>query len=153
MRAFRFILPLALVASPALAQAPKPASTPETIPETIAVPRELTDPAVADRLAGMMQALSNAFLNLPVGEIEAAAEGRPVSQADHSRTIRDMGRKDDPNFDRNFDRRLAESRVTLRASLTALATALPAMIKGLTDAGRALEKATANLPNPTYPKR
>jgi hypothetical protein len=148
MRAFQFILPLALAASPVLAQT-KPAPP----PETIVVPRELTDPAMADRLAGMVQALSKAFLNLPVGEIEAAAEGRPATQADRGRTIRDMGRRDDPNFDRNFDRQLAESRVTLRASMKAMATALPAMIKGLTDAGRALEKAAANLPSPNYPKR
>ncbi len=148
MRAFKFILLLALVASPALAQnrAAPPA-------ETIVVPPELTDPAMADRLGGMMQALSKAFLNLPVGEIAAAAEGRPVTNADRGRTIRDLGRKQDPNFERNLDRDLAASRVTMQATMKAFATALPAMMKGLTEAGRALEQATANLPSPVYPKR
>ena len=65
---------------------------------------------MADRLGGMMQALSKAFLNLPVGEIEAAAEGRPATQADRRQTIRDLGRKQDPNFERNLDRDLATSR-------------------------------------------
>jgi hypothetical protein len=155
MRAFQLILPLALVASPALAQPPAPATPPAPAAptETIVVPPELTDPAMADRLGGMMQALSKAFLNLPVGEIEAAAEGRPVTSADRGKTIRELGRKSDPNFERNLDRDLAVSRTTIHASMKAFATALPAMIKGLTDAGRALEQATANLPSPNYPRR
>jgi len=152
MRAFPFILPLMLVASPALAQA-KPAPAPSAPPEAIVVPPELTDPAMADRLGAMMQSLSKAFLNLPVGEIEAAAEGRPVTRADRGRTIRELGRREDPNFERNLDRQLADSRAVMQASMKAFATALPAMIKGLTEAGRELEKATANLPSPNYPKR
>ena len=60
MRAFQLIVPLALVASPALAQTkPAPATA---APETITIPRELTDPAMADRLARMMLAMSMAFL-------------------------------------------------------------------------------------------
>lgn len=152
MRAFQFILPLALVASPALAET-KPAPQPETIPETISVPPELTDPAMTDRLGRMMQALSKALLNLPVGEIEAAAKGRPATEADRRQTIRDLGRKQDPNFERNLDRQLAMSRVTMQAGMKALATAMPAMIKALNEAGRAIEEATANLPSPVYPKR
>jgi hypothetical protein len=149
MRAFQLILPLMLVASPALAQPPAPAAP----PETVIVPPELTDPAMADRLGAMMQGLSKAFLNLPVGEVEAAVEGRPATRADRGRTIRELGRREDPNFERNLDRQLADSRAVMRASMKAFATALPAMIKGLTDAGRELEKATANLPSPNYPKR
>jgi hypothetical protein len=148
MRLCLLVLPLALMASPALAQA-KPAPP----PETITVPPELTDPAMADKLGRMMQAMSKAFLNLPVGEIEAAAEGRPVTQADRRRTVRELGRKDDPNFERNLERDLAMSGATMQASMKALAAALPAMMKGLTDAAREIEKATANLPSPNYPKR
>lgn len=147
MRNALLVLPLALMASPVLAQA-RPAP-----PETIAVPRELTDPAMAERLGRMMQAMSQAFLNLPVGEIEAAAEGRAPTAADKRRTVRDAGRMDDPNFDRNFQAHLADGRAGMQAGMAALAKALPAMMKGLSEAGRELEKATANLPNPNYPKR
>jgi hypothetical protein len=148
MRAFQLILPLALMASPALAQT-KPAPP----PETITVPPELTDPAMTDRLGTMMQALSKAFLNLPVGEIEAAAKGRPATEADRRQTIRDLGRKQDPNFERNLDRDLAASRVAMQASMKAFAAALPAMTRSLAEARRAIEQVTANLPNPNYPKR
>jgi hypothetical protein len=148
MRAFQFILPLALVASPALAQ-PQPASQ----PEQVNVPPELTDPATADRLGGMMKALSKAFVNLPVGEIEAAAEGRPATQADRRRTIGDLGRKHDPNFDRNLDRDIDASRGAVQASMKAFTAALPALNKSIAEARRAIEQATANLPSPLYPKR
>ena len=152
MRVFQLILPLALVASPALAQT-KPAPPPEVIPETITVQPELTDPAMADRLGGMMQALSKAFLNLPVGEIEAAAEGRPATQTDRRETIRDLGKKANPNFERNLNQQLEASRVSMQATMKAFAAALPAMTKSLAEARRAIEQVTANLPNPNYPKR
>ena len=151
MRAFQLIVPLALVASPALAQTkPAPATA---APETITIPRELTDPAMADRLARMMQAMSKAFLEMPVGEIEAAAEGRPATRADRRRTVRQIGRAEDPNFERDLQRQIANSKPMIEASMKALATALPAMMKGLSEAGRELEKATANLPSPNYPKQ
>jgi hypothetical protein len=150
MRLCLLMVPLALTASPALAQA-RPA--PATGPEAITIPPELTDPAMADKLGRMMQAMSKAFLNLPVGEIEAAAEGRPATRADRRRTVRELGRKDDPNFERNLERDLAMTGPAIQASMKALAAALPAMMKGLSEAGRELEKATANMPSPTYPKQ
>ena len=152
MRAFLLIVPLAVVASPAVAQT-RPAPPPAAPSEAIVVPPELTDPAMADRLARMMQAMSKVFLELPVGEIEAAAEGRPATRADRRRTVRALGRADDPNFDRNFQREIANSKPMIEASMKALAAALPARMRGLSEAGRELEKATANLPSPNYPKQ
>jgi hypothetical protein len=150
MRTGLLVLPLALMASPLLAQA-RPAPAAPT--EAITIPPQLSDPATAEKLGRMMQAMSKAFLDLPVGEIEAAAEGRRATRADRRRTVRELGRKDDPNFERNFQRDLAESGVMTQAGIKAFVAALPAMMKGLTEAGRELEKATSNLPSPTYPKR
>ena len=62
MRKSLIILPLLLASSPALAQ-PAPQ-----------LPPELTDPATAQRLAGTMQALTNALLNIRVGEMKAALQ-------------------------------------------------------------------------------
>jgi hypothetical protein len=148
MRAFQLILPLALVASPSLAQTQSPPP-----PEAIAVPPELTDPATADRVGDMMHALSKAFLNLRVGEIEAAAEGRPATRADAKRTIGDLGRKHNPDFDRNLDREIDASRSAVQASMKAFTAALPAVNRSIAEARRAIEHATANLPSPVYPRR
>lgn len=149
MRPSLFILPFALIAAPAVAQPP---SAPRAA-EDISIPPELTDPAMAGRLADVLQALSRAFLELPVGEIEAAIEGRQPNAQDRSRTVRTVGRESDPNFERNLERQIAESRETLQAGMQALATALPAMMTAMAEASKALEKAAANLPRPDYPKR
>ena len=91
---------LALFATPATAatvapaaQAPAAASDLGTL--TSIVSGTFTDAATADKLARMMQAMSKAFLELPVGEIEAAAEGRQATRADRQRTVRQVGRNAD----------------------------------------------------------
>ena len=60
MRHMLYALPLVLVAAPAIAQ-------PQPQPEAIQIPPELTDPATAAKLANMARAMSDAFLDLPVG--------------------------------------------------------------------------------------
>ncbi len=156
MRAIVILAPLALMTSPALAQtspavpAPPVAAAPA---EDISVPPELTDPRFTARIGDMLQALSKSFLNLPVGEIEAAVEGRKATATDRRRTVREVGRREDPNFERNLEAQIAGSGVMMQAGMKAMATALPAMMKGMSEAARELEKATANLPRPNYPKQ
>ena len=136
-----FILPLLLSASPALAQ-PAPQ-----------LPPELTDPATADKLANAMQGLSQALLDLRVGEVRAALEGRQASPAERRMTVRDMARQDDPNFDRHVQQDMANVRPMVRQSMNALNQALPAMMQGFAQAQQAIERAVANMPDPTYPRR
>ena len=147
MRKTLILFPILLTASPALAQA---APTP---PETAQIERALNDPAMADRLTNAMQVMSKAFLDLPAGEVQAALEGRRATPAEKRMTVRDMARRDDPNFDRNFQRQIAQSGPVIRQSMRAMSQALPAMMQGLTQAQHALERAAANMPDPTYPKR
>ena len=142
MRMALILLPAALIAGPAFAQAP-------VDPKVAEIQRQLTDPALTDKLTNVMHALSNAFLNLPVGEVQAAVEGRPATPADRRRTIRTETHVDK----QQLDRQIAQSRVGMQAGMRAMATALPSIMKGLTDAERELDRATANMPDPTYPKQ
>jgi uncharacterized protein YukE len=119
----------------------------------MSLPPQLADPTTVDRLANVMQALSQAFLDVPVGGIQAAAEGRQPTAAERHMTVRDIARKDDPNFDRKFQHQMAEVRPMMHQSVNALNDALPAMMQGLQQAEKALERATANMPDPNYPKR
>ena len=154
MRTSLILLPLLLAASPAFAQAAAPATpAPQAKDSAAEMQRVLNDPAMADRLANMMQALSKAFLNLPVGEVQAAVEGRKPTAAERRKTVRDIERRDDPNFDRDFQQRMAQAKPMIQQSMTAMSQALPAMMQGLQQAGKALERAAANMPDPTYPKR
>jgi hypothetical protein len=147
MRRTLVLFPLMLCATPALAQTPAPAPLPAT-----KAPLQLTDPATADKLANAMQAMSKALLDLPVG-VQAALEGRQPTPGERKLTVRDLGRRDDPNFDRNFRRQIAQAKPAIERSMKALNEALPAIMKGLDDAGRAIDRAAANMPDPTYPKR
>jgi hypothetical protein len=143
MRAAFLALPLAALASPALAQAPAAPA------EVIQLPPELTDPKWADRLADAMSALSKAFLELPVGEVEAAIEGRAPTAADKRRTVRSETKMSE----RELKQQIEASRPAMQAGMKALAAALPAMMKGLSEAQRELDRAAANVPRPDYPKR
>ena len=144
MRAKLTILPLLLCAAPAAAQTP---------PAAMEVPRELTDPATAEKLSRAMQALSRAFLNLPVGEVQAAIEGRKPTAREKKMTVRDVGRADDRNFDREFQQQMANTRPMIEQSIKALTSALPSMMQGARQMEQSLERAISNMPDPTYPKR
>ena len=141
MRKTLIILPLLLSGSPAFAQ-PAPQ-----------LPPQLTDPVTMQRLAGTMQALSQALLNIRVGEVQAAVEGRPATPQERNMTVGDMARRDDPDFDRHLNERMATAGITLQRSMVALNRALPEIARNLHDAQKSLERAVANMPDPTYPRR
>ena len=141
MRISLMLAPLALAASPALAQQAEPAGP--------SIPPELSDPRNADKLVDVLKVLSGAFLELPVGEVEAALAGRQPTAQDRKRTVRNETKMSE----RQLQQQIEQSRPMMQASMKALMAALPAMMKGMAEAGKELEKATTNLPSPTYPKR
>lgn len=143
MRLLLIALPLAFIASPAMAQ---PSNAPQ-------LPRELTDPAMADKLGKMAGALSRALLDLNVGEVQAAVEGRPVTEADRRRTVRDLAARGDPNIERQIERQAATSGAAIQAGAKAMAAALPAIMESVDRAAAEIDRATANLPRPGYPRR
>ena len=140
MRAFLIALPLALCATPTMA-------APESIPQ---IPRELSDPAMADKLTRMLGPLMKAMMELPIGEIEAAIAGREPTAADKSRRVRDqLG----PDGQKELEANIARAGPQMQAMQKALVASLPALMGALSGVEKELEKATANLPDPTYPKR
>jgi hypothetical protein len=141
MRTCLIVLPLVLTASSALAQAAPPPAAP--------IQQMLNDPAMADRMANTIQAMSRAFLDLPIGEVEAALEGRAPTPADRARTLRN----ENPNLDREVQDQVAQARPMMRQSMKAIADALPDVMQGLHQAKKSLDRAIANMPDPNYPKR
>lgn len=139
MRATFLLVPLLAVASPALAQSP---AAPQAV-----------DPASIDRLADGMQALSKALLNVRVGEVQAALQGREATAAEKRLTVRDIGRRNDPDFERHLDQRIAAARPKIEQSIQAVNAAIPQITQDLQRAQRAVERALANMPDPNYPKR
>ena len=146
MRALLIALPLMLAAAPAAAaaQSPPPGPGPE-------VERMLNDPAMADTLGRVVGVLTRSLMNLPVGEMEAAIEGRPVTPADRARTVRDS--VGDPDLERRVAAEAAQSGRTMQAAGKAMMSSLPAIMGALGQAQEAIERAVANMPDPTYPRR
>lgn len=140
-----------LAASPLLlAAAPPPPQPQEVVNE---LQRALDDPRTEQKMSAMIGALTDAFLNLRVGEIAAAADGRPVTAADRNLTVRDVARRDDPQFEAKLRSQTGNALPAVRQSMKSLSAALPALIRSFEEAGAAIERATANLPDPTYPRR
>ena len=144
MRKALIVLPLLLTASPALAQEAPPA---------FQLPRELTDPEAQMRLAMKLQQMSNALLNVKVGEMRAALEGREASPRERNETVGDIVRKKDPNFDRDVAREVATVGPKIQHSMQALSRTLPRVMQDVADAQRSIDRAVSNLPDPTYPQR
>lgn len=135
----------ATAASPALAQQSAP-TPPAAAPQ---LPPELTDPRTLDQLGNVVGVLARAFMNLPVGEVEAALENRPVTAEDRRKTVR----SETGLSDAELDREIAESKVAMKQGGQAMIRALPVITRALDEAGEQIGRAIANMPSPTYPKR
>jgi hypothetical protein len=143
MRKSLILFPLLLCATPAFAQdAPPPQ-----------LPPELTDPATFQRLAGQMEALSHVLLNVRIGGVEAALQGREPTAQEERTTVGDLARRKDPQFDRHLQQQMAAVGPQIQRSVKAINRALPEMMRSVEDARRSLDRALANMPDPDYPRR
>ena len=113
------------------------------------LPPEIASGQIIDQLEPVARGLSRALLDLPVGEIEAAVENRPVRPQDRNKRVRDMAGVDQ----RELDRSIAAGSETLKAGGQALVRALPAITRSLNQVGDELGRVMNNLPSPTYPRR
>lgn len=139
MRLSLFALPLMLSATPALAAQ-----------EDRTIPPEMSDPAMADKLTRMAGVLTKSLMELPIGELEAALEGRAPTEADSRKRVRDeVG----PEAERQIAAEVEASGPRMRAMQKALVSSLPAIMGALEGVEKELERAVANIPDPTYPKR
>ena len=148
MRMLAAVTACLLVSTPAAAAEPAPDND-------FAIPAELTDPAMAETLGKMFGTLTRTVLDLPVGEMQAAVEGRQPTAADKARTVRDVAGSTD--LERQVEAQAAQAVPRMQAGLKAMASSLPAMMRALEQAAEQMEgsidRATANLPQPGYPKR
>lgn len=143
MRALLIALPALLAAAPLAAQRTPPRADRQ-------IPPEFSDPAIADKLTRALGPLSRALMDLPIGELEAAMEGRTPTEADRRKRVRDeIG----PEGERELAAQVARAGPQMRAMQKALVASLPSIMKSLEGVEKELERAIANLPDPTYPKR
>jgi methionine aminopeptidase len=143
MKAILLFVPALLAAAPAVA-APAAAD-----PDVSEITRVLNDPRVADQMTSIARAMSKAVLDMPVGEIKAAVEGRAPTPADKRRTVR----SETGMSEQQLDRQIAQAEPAIRNGMKAMSAAIPSMMQAMTGMAEAMERAMANMPDPTYPKR
>ena len=141
MRNILIAVPFLLCGSPAFAQAAP------------IIPPELTDPATVHQLAGTLESLTHALMNVRIGEARAALEGRDATPRERNETIGDLARRDDPNFERHMHQQIATIEPQIQRGAQAMNRALPAIMQSVDDAQRAVDRALANMPDPSYPRR
>jgi hypothetical protein len=124
----------------------------QTAPAPV-IPPQIADPATAGRLADAMESLSKALLDVKVGGVQAALEGRKATPAERNLTVRDLARRDDPDVDRHLQQRIADAKPMIEQTVRAMNEALPEIDRSLAEARQSLERAIANLPDPNYPRR
>jgi hypothetical protein len=144
MRKILIFVPLLMCATPALAQDASPA---------FQLPRELTDPQSAMKLAAKLQGISNALMNVRVGELGAALEGRQATPRERNVTVGDLVHQKDPNFERHMQQKVATIGPKVLQTMQTLNKTLPQVMHDVDDVQRSVERAVANLPDPTYPQR
>jgi hypothetical protein len=137
--------------APPRAVAPNAHGPHHPAPPVMALPPVLSDPAMADQLGRVAGVLTRSVMDLPVGEVEAALEGRVPTRADRRRTVRDS--IPDPYLDQRIAEQAAASGRTMQAETKALAASLPAILQAVEGARGEIERAMSNLPDPTYPRR
>src|SRR3954471_18366523 len=112
-------VPLLLCASPSFAQ-PAPQ-----------LPPELTDPATIHQLAGTLDQLSRALMNVRIGEARAALEGRDATAREQNMTVGDYARRQDPNIDRHMHEQIASIEPQVQRGMQAVNHALPAVMQAV----------------------
>ena len=121
------IVPRVVLATPATAA-----------PDTIGLEQALRDPATAERIDRSLGALTDALLDLKVGGVKAALEGRKASPSEQALTVRDFERQEgrDPEAIR---RQVREAGPALTKGMNALAEAIPAMTRAMGAIEKAIE--------------
>ena len=151
MRKLLSLALLAAVATPAAAQvAPRPPEPPRySDPAYAQLPPEIANGGAVDQIGNMVGAVTKALLDLPVGELEAAVENRPVTRQDRQRTVRSVTGTDE----REVASSIEQSKGAVVAGGRAMARTLPVIREALNKAGEEIERAAANVPQPGYPRR
>lgn len=139
-------LPLVIAALAATAATPALAQTAPPPPQ---LPPEITDGRMLDQLGDVAGVLAKALLDLPVGEVEAAIENRPVTRQDRSKTVATEMGADARDIDKDVER----GKVAMKQGGQAMVRALPVITRELNRVGEELGRAMANMPSPAYPRR
>lgn len=116
--------------------------------EAARIARTLEDPRTQDALAGAMVALTDSLLDVRIDRLRAAmARIDPEAgyRDDDARTLGDIVRRDDPDFERNLYRDTRRATAAMGAAASGLADLLPEFRRMAEDFSRKVERETRRI--------
>lgn len=142
------------IAGPAAAQQQPIPQAPRSVdPRDEAIVRSLPDQreieAMGDRAAGVVDAI----MDVPVGPLREAIEGRPLSRRERNETLGDAARKDDPYFSERMRDQIAVASVAVGVLAEQMVVMTPVLRQTLEDASRRIEDAARGMPPRDYDRR
>ncbi len=144
------LLIAATTATPAFARSPRSDDA-----EMARVTRTLNDPRTQDAMAGVMVAMADGLLDLRIDKLRAAMARLDPESArddgyDNPRTLRDVVRRDDPNFEQNLYRDSRRATAQMGAMASGMADMLPELRTMGERMSKQLEKAMKRFPIERY---
>ncbi|HEY0113234.1 MAG TPA: hypothetical protein VGB59_08790 [Allosphingosinicella sp.] len=130
-----------IIATGVLALAtPAPAQPPQADPRDEEIVRSLPQREEIERLGDTMERVTDAIMDIDIGPIVDAAEGRRHSRR-HRETLGDIASRDDPYGRERVREQVGMATVGLGAVVEQLAVLTPVLRRSLEDATRRMEDA------------
>lgn len=168
MRKFLIVPLLVGVAAPALAQQPSGvavnaqvaqsphvavAPPPPMDPRDEAIIRSVPGPQEIERVGDVTAATVDAILDVPIGPLREAIEGRRLSRREREETLGDHARRDDPYFRERMRDQITIAGAAVGVLAEQMAVMTPVLRQTLEDAQRRVEEAARGMPPRDYDRR
>ncbi|HEX8214501.1 MAG TPA: hypothetical protein VF582_03405 [Allosphingosinicella sp.] len=149
--AFAIAAPAAAQQAPSAVGAQAPGSQaarpgPKLDPRDEELRRNLPDPAEMKAMGEVAARAMEAMMEVPIGPLREAVEGRKLSRRERQETIGDVARRDDPNFKERMRDQMGVASVAMAALMEQMVTIGPVLRSTLEDVARRTEEAARQVP-------
>ncbi|HWH18786.1 MAG TPA: hypothetical protein VNT77_10725 [Allosphingosinicella sp.] len=145
------------LAASAAAQQPAPPARPDAPARTAPmdprdeeIVRSIPDPREVEAVGAAAGRAMDAILDMPVGPLREAIEGRRLSRREREETLGDHAAKDDPYFRERMRDQLAVAGVAVGVLAEQMAVMTPVLRQTLEDVERRVEEAVRTPPPHDY---
>lgn len=148
MRKFLIAAAAFAAAAPALAAQPAPqaAPAPAVDPRDEEIRRNLPNPAEMKQMGEATARMMEAMMDVPIGPLREAAEGRKLSRREREETIGDHARRGDPQFKERMRDQIGLATVAMGALAEQMVVMAPVLRRTLEDVERRMEAAARTVP-------
>lgn len=144
---------IAALAAPAAAQQQQPETDgPDAVAPAAVDPRDeeivrsLPDGREISEMGEVAARAADAILDVPVGPLREAIEGRKLSRREREETLGDHAAKNDPHFRDRIRDQMATASVAMGALAEQMAVVAPVLRRTLEDVERRMEDAMRGVP-------